>query len=153
MRAIEGLVPASLLVLLVLAGPVLLSACDDGDDDTPAGVSADVRAPAVPSGVTATDLDDGRVLVSWRANRTDPDLAGYLVYRSTRPEGGYRPVETHPVRSNSWIDEEPGDQGPRYYRVSARDAAANESPLSEPVSTHRRPAVPATAASITTVLD
>ena len=153
MRTVEGLVPATLLALLALTGPVVLSACDDGDEDSPAAVSGDVRAPAVPSDLSATVLDDGRVMISWSANRTDPDLAGYVVYRSDRPEGGYAPTETHPVRSNAWIDEDPDRAERWYYRVSARDAAANESPLSDPVSIARRPGVPTAAAAITSPLD
>jgi hypothetical protein len=153
MRTVEALVPATLVVLLALGGPVVLSACDDGDEDSPAAVSGDVSAPTVPSDLSATVLGDGRVMISWSANRTDPDLAGYVVYRSDRPEGGYEPAETHPVRSNSWIDEDPAGADRWYYRVSARDAAANESPLSDPVSIARRHVVPTAAAAITTALD
>ena len=130
--------------LLVTA---LAPGCGPEENDSPAGVSFDTEAPSTPSGLTASQLPDGRVLLTWRANRTDPDLAGYVIYRSERLEGGYTPVLAEPVRSNSWIDEEIVAGRTTYYRVSARDATSNESAPS-PIATPGTDAPVPTAAAV-----
>lgn len=104
-----------------------------GNDDGPAGPSLDTTAPAVPTGVTASGETGAAttVRVSWDANETDADLAGYSVYRSRVQDGSYLPVaDGMLIQTNAWMDSavEPGNT--YYYRVAARDAAANESPLS-----------------------
>lgn len=104
-----------------------------GSDDGPAGPSLDTTAPAVPTGVTASAAASSAmsVRVSWDANQTDADLAGYSVYRSRTKDGSYLPVaDGMLIQTNAWMDSavEPGST--YYYRVAARDAAANESSLS-----------------------
>ena len=47
------------------------------------GGPGDVTSPAAPTGVSAV-AGDGRVTLTWDAN-TEPDFAGYRVYRSTSP--------------------------------------------------------------------
>lgn len=142
--------PARLLIaiLLLAAGSNLLG-CGPEAEDTPSAVPFDTQAPTIPSGITATRLDDGNVLLSWRANRTDPDLAGYVIYRSATVESGFLPVLTDPVRSNSWLDDRAPVDGPVWYRIAARDASANESPLSTAVSPGSAPSVTAAAAVLT----
>ena len=93
------------ITILALASGLLLAACGEPRDESPAGVAFDTRPPAIPVDVSAVTLPDGHVLVSWRSNRTDPDLTGYVVYRSDTIEAGYRPVVDDPVRSNSFVDE------------------------------------------------
>lgn len=137
----------SFIAMLLLAAGCTLG-CGSGEDETPAAVAFDTQAPTVPSGITATRLDDGAVLLSWRANRTDPDLAGYVIYRSQTIESGFRPVLADPVRSNSFVDDDAPADGTLWYRVAARDASANESELSPAVSTGHAPQV--TAASVLT---
>jgi fibronectin type 3 domain-containing protein len=105
-------------------------------DDGPAGPTLDTTAPAVPSGVTATAILGGAVSirVSWNANETDADLAGYCIYRSRQADGSYLPVEEGMlVPTNAWTDTRVQAGGTYYYRVSARDASANESSLSSAV--------------------
>lgn len=134
-----------LAITLLAAGSIL--GCGPDEDESPASVRIDTHAPSVPTGITATQLEDGTILLSWRANRTDPDLAGYVIYRSRTLESGYQPVHDEPVRSNSWLD---GDatRGPVWYRIAARDASANESALSPAVSATRGTVVPTAAVVI-----
>lgn len=103
-----------------------------GDDDGPAGPSLDTTAPAVPAGLTVTEQTGQiSVRVSWNANETDADLAGYCVYRSHVADGSYLPVaEGMLIQTNAWVDTSVQPGGTYFYRVSARDAAANESALS-----------------------
>lgn len=106
-----------------------------GDDDGPAAPQLDTTAPAVPANVAATVIDGVRtsVRVSWDANTTDADLSGYLVYRSHVPDGSYLPVDDAMlVQTNNWVDTSVQRGGTYYYRVAARDAASNESALSDP---------------------
>ena len=140
------------ITILALAGTLLLAACGGPRTDSPAAVSFDTRPPAVPVDVSAVTLSDGHVLVSWRSNRTDPDLTGYVVYRSDTIEAGYRPVVDDPVRSNSFVDELAVPGSTWFYRVAARDAAANESEPSSPVALGAGRTVPTAAAVLTSPL-
>ena len=60
------------------------------------------------------------------------------------------PVLDEPVRSNSWIDEEIEADRPAYYRIAARDASSNQSPLSPVVASMTRERVPTAAAVLET---
>ena len=138
-----------LLAIALLIGGALFG-CGPEKDDSPSSLAFDTTAPSIPTGITATRLPDGQVMLSWRANRTDPDLAGYVIYRSDRLEGGFLPVLDEPVRSNSWIDEEIEADRPAYYRIAARDASSNQSPLSPVVASTTRERVPTAAAVLET---
>lgn len=96
------------------------------------GRGQDLEAPAVPEGITARLVDGSSeaVHLSWEANHSDADLTGYVVYRSTRPEGGYEVITTGPVLTNAYVDPAAPTGQDCYYRVSARDADSNESALS-----------------------
>jgi len=141
--------PALNLIAITMLAAGSIVGCGPTEEDSPSSVAFDTQAPTVPSGITAVHLQDGSTLLSWRANRTDPDLAGYVVYRSTQVESGYRLALDEPVRSNSWIDENVSTDGPVWYRIAARDANANESPLSPAVSAGRHGTLPAAASVIT----
>jgi hypothetical protein len=93
----------------------------------------DLRAPEVPAGLAARLVDGtfDEVSLSWSANRSDPDLAGYIVYRSVHPEGGYKAITADPVLTNAFVDRDAPADGDCFYRIAARDAARNESALSE----------------------
>lgn len=99
----------------------------------PSAPRQDLLAPEVPTGLSArvVEAPDAAVSLSWDANGTDPDLAGYIVYRSDRPEGGFAPITDEPILTNAFVDHAAPVGRPAFYRVSARDAARNESALSE----------------------
>ncbi len=118
-----------LLLLFGLIALLGLTAGCGSDDESPAGI--DTAPPAVPTGVDAKVIVGGntQIVVSWDANVTDADLAGYMVYRSHSPSGSFEPVGAM-IDTNSWTDTSVEEGGTYYYRVAARDVNANESALS-----------------------
>lgn len=95
----------------------------------------DVVPPAAPAGLAAVAAP-GSVALSWSAN-TEPDLAGYRVYRS-----GTLPVTTAGgpvsgaalVTATSFTDTGLPNGTVVHYALAAVDASGNSSPLSAPVS-------------------
>jgi hypothetical protein len=132
----------SLAVLTLGVAATLLVSERPGND--PTAPRQDLLAPEVPTGLAAHLVAEPgpAVNLSWDANGSDPDLAGYIVYRSDRPEGGFTPITGEPVLTNGFVDQAapPGKQA--FYRVSARDAARNESALSEFASAGPLPPAP-----------
>lgn len=96
--------------------------------------SVDTESPATPGGL-AVGLRERAVHVSWAVG-SEPDLAGYRVYRSDSQLTGFAPVGT--VEAPAFRDEL---TGMRYYRVSALDRAGNESAPSASVGLPVLPAV------------
>ena len=89
---------------------------------------------AVPGGATAADRS---IDLSWTPN-ADPDLAGYIVYRQEVDSKGVAAgtatrLNPTPVVGPAYRDQT-AMAGRRYaYRVTAVDAAGNESAPSDPV--------------------
>lgn len=90
----------------------------------------DVFPPATPTGLHA-DPAPGSIELAWDRN-TEPDLAGYRVYRATG--GGAFEKVADVTQIPSWSDRgvEPGKT--YRYAVTAVDQAGNESPRSPAVS-------------------
>ena len=106
----------------------------EGDDSEPVTVATkDVFPPAVPSGLQAVFSQAGGqsfIDLTWIPN-TDPDLAGYNVYRHT--EGTRPPEKINPelVKTPAFRDANV-QPGMRYfYSVSAVDLRNNESGRSQ----------------------
>jgi hypothetical protein len=104
-------------------------------EDTPSErvVAHDVFPPAAPSGLQAVFSGPGQkpfIDLVWTPN-TEPDLAGYNVYR--REEGGGEAVKLNSdlIKSPAFRDNEvlPGHK--YVYSISAVDVRGNESPRSE----------------------
>jgi hypothetical protein len=113
---------------------VMATDAADNTDPTPATWTwtVDITPPAMPSNVTATPGDQ-IALITWNAN-SEPDLAGYLVYRSTTPGGPYSKIT-----ANLLIKPLLGDKGltngvTYYYVITALDVLNNESPPSSQAS-------------------
>lgn len=119
----------TLIALAALALPIAaIAGCGNSDD--PARPPIDTVPPAIPGDLAAWASPAQGVTLSWSANVSDPDLAGYIVYRADATGGSFRPMQTSPLTSNSWTDDHTRE-GQRYlYRVSARDTSQNESALS-----------------------
>jgi len=95
-------------------------------DDSPV-VVLDVTPPAAPQAVR-TVTGDARVTLFWVEN-TEPDFAGYQVYRGTTSYQG--PFEKLGLTtSTSYVDNAVINGATYYYAVAAYDAAGNESALS-----------------------
>src|SRR5439155_23343143 len=88
-------------------------------------VSDDSTAPAAPAGLTAT-AGTGSVSLQWAAG-TEPDLAGYDVYRSTTGGGGYVRLESSPLATAAFTDTGVVNGVTYFYVVKAVDKSGNES--------------------------
>src|SRR5438067_1025276 len=108
----------------------------EGEDSPPVEVFVhDIYPPAVPTGLQAVFSSVGQrpfVDLTWAPN-TDPDFAGYNVYR--------REVNGQPSRLNSQLvtvpsfrDNDVASGRKYFYSVSAVDARGNESARSEEAS-------------------
>jgi hypothetical protein len=107
-------------------------------EDTPSVrvVTHDVFPPAAPSGLQAVFSGPGQkpfIDLVWTPN-TEPDLAGYNVYR--REEGGGEAVKLNSelIKSPAFRDNEVAPGHKYVYTVSAVDVRGNESPRSEEAS-------------------
>ncbi|MCP4204013.1 MAG: DUF5060 domain-containing protein [bacterium] len=83
--------------------------------------------PAAPNQLTAL-AGDGQVSLDWLDN-TEPDLAGYRVYRSTTSGGPYTDVSSL-IAPSDYVDTTVTNDTTYYYRVIAEDVSAKASPFS-----------------------
>lgn len=113
-------------------------AVHDGDavesTDTFSWTVNGVPIPAQPAGLTGTPTTTN-TLLGWTAN-TEPDLAGYNVYRSESPTGTFTKLNTSLLLSTSFTDST-APRGTSYYHVTAQNSAGPESIPAE-VSVTRR---------------
>ncbi len=70
--------------------------------------------------------------LTWTAN-SEPDLAGYNVYRSAVSGGSVTKLNSAPVTGTTYDDAPPGT-GTFYYVVTAVDTSGNESAPSAEVA-------------------
>jgi pectin methylesterase-like acyl-CoA thioesterase len=108
---------------------------------------ADASAPAAVSGMTVS-ADTSRVKLDWTSN-SEPDLAGYLVYRATSAEGDYTKVTASPVTSSEYSDTAAPAGLPSYYRVTAVDKSGNESASVSATGTRRDKTAPGQPTGLT----
>jgi len=100
-------------------------------------VVRDVTPPAAPQALYSV-TGDGAVTLHWVKN-TEPDLAGYRVYRGPAFAGPYTPLAT--TGNTSYTDNGVSNGTTYYFAVSAYDLSGNESELSvENVNDTPRPA-------------
>ncbi|MCL4079188.1 Ig-like domain-containing protein [Coriobacteriia bacterium Es71-Z0120] len=97
------------------------------------GGGEDTQPPSMPSSVVATAGTAPPVIavISWSASTDNVGVTGYRVYRATSETGEYRPLGTTTSLSFSDVTGVPGQS--YWYKVSAYDAAGNESALSAAV--------------------
>ncbi|MET9448190.1 fibronectin type III domain-containing protein [Streptomyces cinerochromogenes] len=108
-----------------------------GTADKPV-TTADRTAPAVPAGAAVTDASEQDGLrLGWSAV---PDAVSYRVYRATGASGTYTSLGSTDQLSYRDASAEVGST--YFYRVSALDAAGNESAPSAAVSGTRRDDTP-----------
>jgi large repetitive protein len=105
------------------------SAGNEGKSPVMAVTPADIAAPPAPTGFKAT-LAKTAAELSWQAV-TEPDLAGYNVYRSDLPSGVPEKLNREPLKETKYTD--PAGGASHYYWVRALDTSGNESPRSEVV--------------------
>jgi hypothetical protein len=86
----------------------------------------DTTPPATPTGLTGSLSSDGlKILLSWH-NNTEADLAGYNVYVSKNGIS-FEKVNAAILDANTYAFSADGNQQ-YYFKISAVDAAGNESP-------------------------
>ncbi|HYO08053.1 MAG TPA: Ig-like domain-containing protein [Tepidisphaeraceae bacterium] len=126
-----------------------VSAVDNSSNEsafatTSATRPADTTAPQQPVGLTFVASSAG-IALDWSNNTTDPDLAGFNVYRSANGVDGWMKLNTTGLISNSSYNDAAAPAGqPSHYRVTAVDASGNES--SPATGSATRPNVDATFA-------
>ncbi len=103
----------------------------DPSDEVSATPIEDTISPAAPTGLTAK-ASDGSVSLNWNSNN-EPDLEGYIVYRSETAVGGYTAIATN-ISLNEYVDGSAANCTTYYYLITAVDAKGNESMKSAGVS-------------------
>jgi len=93
------------------------------NNDQPGG--GDTNAPAAPTGLTATAGEE-MVTLNWN-NNSEPDLAGYNVYRSLVSGSGYVKINGSLLTSSDYVDSDVDGYVTYYYVVRAVDTSLNES--------------------------
>ncbi len=95
----------------------------------------DVIPPAVPTGVVATPFE-GAIQISWE-KQSEPDLFGYVVYRSVanKPGAPFVFASGGSIMGNIFLDSLPREARNKYfYKVASIDIYGNLSERSETVS-------------------
>lgn len=93
---------------------------------------ADDFPPAVPSGLAAVYVPEGKTIdLSWQPD-SEEDLAGYIVYRAEGDEAWQRVSPAQPVASPAYRDAAVTPGHSYKYAVSAIDETGHESKRSEP---------------------
>jgi hypothetical protein len=85
----------------------------------------DTAPPAAPGGLAAANEANG-VRVHWSAN-SEPDLAGYHVYRAPSQSGPFARIDGSTVTATEFVDASAPDSASLWYAVSALDVTGNES--------------------------
>jgi chitodextrinase len=88
------------------------------------GGGSDTTPPTAPTGLTATAASSSQINLGWTASTDNVGVASYNVYRST-DNATFTPVAS--TAGTSHADTGLVASTPYYYRVSADDAAGNES--------------------------
>ncbi|WP_406475355.1 PA14 domain-containing protein [Streptomyces sp. NBC_01615] len=108
-------------------------------------ITVDRTAPAAPTGLTANSGTSG-LRTAWSAV---PDAVSYRVYRAASASGSFTKVGS--TDQVSYLDTSAVEEVTYYYRVTALDAAGNESAQSAAVSGAREDLTPPSAVTGVTV--
>ena len=87
----------------------------------------DRTPPSPPGPITAVNMLNTRVKISWTKKIHEPDFSGYLIGRGENATGPYMPLVLNPlpVSATEFIDSTASLHGTNYYVVSAIDTAGN----------------------------
>jgi hypothetical protein len=109
-----------------------------------------IPLPRRPGGLQGLWRLDGNVELSWQAvsDCNGNPVAGYNIYRSSRPGGDYIQLNTEPLAATEYVDGSVGSQRALavtegttyYYTVTAVDADGDQSPRSAELSPTLQPA-------------
>ena len=90
----------------------------------PFNIAFDTEAPAAPTGLTAVGAN-AMITLDW-ADNTEPDLAGYNIYRSTSTKV-FTKINTSLITASTYIDSGLTNGTEYFYVVRAVDNSSNES--------------------------
>jgi hypothetical protein len=94
----------------------------------------DTAPPAAPSGVSAAIENTTETRVRWTAN-SEPDLAGYTVYRRLTSSGAFQPVSSPGFAGTQFVDANiPAGTSQVWYQITASDVNGNESARSATIA-------------------
>ncbi len=94
----------------------------------------DTAAPQAPANVSATPDDEFKVVrITWRPN-TEPDLAGYYVFRSASVQGPWEEAGRVQGQTTEFLDSRLPAAPVLVYQVAAYDARGNVSARSRAVT-------------------
>ena len=116
----KTIVTLGLIILVSMA----FMGCSDDDSVVAPPPAVDTAPPAVPSNLSA-DFDGSSAVVSWAANTTDSDLAGFLVQKTHYDDGVITLIGV-PTLSTSLTDNNVLT-GISEYHILAVDESGNES--------------------------
>jgi fibronectin type 3 domain-containing protein len=88
----------------------------------------DKTPPKAPTGIEVRESGAGG-FITWDANEEN-DLAGYRIFRSERPDGGFKQLTDRLIARNTFVD--PDYRPAYYYALMAVDDSGNESAMSPP---------------------
>jgi hypothetical protein len=100
------------------------------------GHSVDNLPPIAPNGAALAVQPNGNIRISWNRNRTDGDVGGFTIYRSTT--SGFAPSMANAItitRDSSYLDMTSAVGVQYFYRIKAVDIHGNESVPSPELST------------------
>ncbi len=113
------------LYCLMILSMALAVGC--GSEEYQTSPLLDTVPPAIPLDLSAINSPTGGIELDWSANTVDPDLGGYIVYRSSSADRGYHPISQQLVTTNGYTDDQANPGQTYWYTVSARDVNQNES--------------------------
>ena len=96
------------------------------DDAIVTALVRDAEPPSPPIDLAAATDGVGAIRLTWIAS-PEPDVVGYLVYRSESADGPFVRINVNPVLNTSYADDGLGPGDPYWYEVRAVDAAGNPS--------------------------
>jgi hypothetical protein len=109
----------TLFSILLFVSLLSISCGGGGGDSPPPPAPSDTTAPSIPGSLIANVISAGQINLSWNVSTDNRGVAGYKIYRN----GAYLMT----VTSNSRSDKGLAKNTSYCYRVSAVDAAGNES--------------------------
>ena len=93
----------------------------------------DEMYPLAPTGLKISNATYNSLTVTWESN-TEPDVIGYIVYRSLLLTGSYEPIFSVPINHTQYIDIALKEATIYYYKIKAIDDANLTSPFSNVTS-------------------
>jgi hypothetical protein len=109
----------TLFSVLLFVSLLSISCGGGGGDSPPPPPPSDTTAPSIPGSLVANVISAGQIDLSWNVSTDNRGVAGYKIYRNT--------AYLMTVTSNSRSDMGLAKNISYCYRVSAVDAAGNES--------------------------